>query len=399
MAQFHRPVVCITDLSLGSEVLDGQRDRLRAPSQPFGRVSPGAWVAFLDEAGHPRHRPILGPALDAGVVDDARQGVEAVVRGELERMVDASRGLGIPPGPHLDRIVLGALLRIVSGRAPDARRISDLQARFAELGAPGALAPGRPEQNAGPLGPLVAWMQDAGEEVLPRGAPAAASSSVLAAILDDDPGHLADEILLENLVLLVLVTRSNVRGVLGWTLKELADRPARVAEVRGAAPESASGPEGGRRERAARFVSEVLRLHQSEFIYREVERDLAIGDYRVPRGWLLRVCVREAHRDPNVFVDPLEFRPDRFAERRWEDTEYRPFSDGSHSSFGAAAARTIAGVLVEQVAAGFEVRGVADGPVEREGNRHWNHWRPSRSFRVVVGRRDGPGARSPGVDL
>jgi hypothetical protein len=36
------------------------------------------------------------------------------------------------------------------------------------------------------------------------------------------------------------------------------------------------------------------------------------------------------------------------------------------------------------LSSGFEVLSVADGPIVRQGNRHWSHWRPSPAFRVAV---------------
>ena len=63
------------------------------------------------------------------------------------------------------------------------------------------------------------------------------------------------------------------------------------------------------------------------------------------------MCVRECHDDPGVFPDPGAFDPGRFAARAYGRTEYCPFGDG---------------------------------PVERAGNRHWSHWRPSLRFRVAL---------------
>ena len=99
---------------------------------------------------------------------------------------------------------------------------------------------------------------------------------------------------------------------------------------------------------------------------------------------LLRVCVREAHDDPEVFREPHLFRPERFADRTYDKTEYCPFSDGAHSCFGAGLALMIAKVFLLELARGFDVRVVADGPVERAGNRHWGHWQPSRRLRVAL---------------
>ena len=63
---------------------------------------------------------------------------------------------------------------------------------------------------------------------------------------------------------------------------------------------------------AARIIAETLRLEQSEYIVRVARRPLSVGGFRIPAGWLLRLCVRESHRDPTAFTDPDRFDPDRF---------------------------------------------------------------------------------------
>ena len=143
------------------------------------------------------------------------------------------------------------------------------------------------------------------------------------------------------------------------------------------------------------FVNETLRMHQSEYFYREVVRDTQIGAYRVPKGWLLRVCVRECHDNASVFPDPKTFNPGRFNGRHYDKTEYCPFSDGTHSCFGADLAVMIARALVTVLAVDFDGRCVADGPVERWGNRHWSHWRPNTKFRISLSRRNGTAVPTP----
>jgi cytochrome P450 len=118
-------------------------------------------------------------------------------------------------------------------------------------------------------------------------------------------------------------------------------------------------------------------------VYRRTLRECHLGAFRIPKGWLVRVCLREAHGRADVFPDPAAFDPGRFAARRYGKHEYAPFSDGPHACFGAALTVTVAKTFLHELAAGFDARLVSDGPVERD-NRHWEHWRPSASLRVVL---------------
>ena len=390
MAQFHRPVVCVVDLPMGLEVLQKQEQRLAPPRLPFGRLSPGNYIEFMHDEQHARYRHILQSALSGRVVAECRDGVAAVMGEVLDAMVARDTGQGADPQEFLERIAVASMLRVMFGIPIDDSRVDEMQRLFNELGSPRAFSERRPEARVATFSRLTRCFREVGEALsvqLSRGEQPA--RSVLRELLRSDPAHLDDEILMGNLVLMVHVTRSNVHGLLGWILKEYFDHPDAARDLRAAARPGADG-----RSRieamATSFVNETLRMHQSEYFYREVVKELTIGGYRIPKGWLMRICVRECHDNPAVFPNPRAFMPERFDARQYDKSEYCPFSDGAHSCFGAGLAVMIARTMVMALALGFEGRVVADGPVERAGNRHWSHWRPSRAFRVALSRhRDG----------
>jgi len=385
MSQFQRPVACIVDLPLGLEIMESQRANLAQPRLPFGRLSPGNYIEFMQDEQHARYRGILKSALSGPVVTDSRPGVRSVMQHELSAWAERDRGQGSDPDPVLERISFASLVRVVFGIAADDPRVDELEQSFAALGSARMFLERRPEQRQEPYNRLVGIVRDFGTGMLADRATGAdpPPRSLLGEILKTDPAQLGDDTLIGNLVLIVHVTRSNIRGLLGWVLKEYCDHPEFGLEIREAASgtTTATASVGAL---AGNFVNETLRLHQSEYFYREVKHPISIGPYRIPRGWLLRVCVRECHDNPDVFPHPEQFDPKRFAGRHYTKGEYCPFSDGSHSCFGAGLAVMIANTLVTVLATGFQVRGVADGPVVRQGNRHWSHWRPSLAFRVAV---------------
>ena len=85
---------------------------------------------------------------------------------------------------------------------------------------------------------------------------------------------------------------------------------------------------------ATRMVSETLRLSQSEYVYRVVARECRLGEFRIPAGWLVRVCLRECHRRPDLFPEPERFDPDRFLDISQGKLIYAPFGHGEHSRDG-----------------------------------------------------------------
>ena len=57
-----------------------------------------------------------------------------------------------------------------------------------------------------------------------------------------------------------------------------------------------------------RIVQETLRLEQSESRYRRATADLELDGFRIPKDWLVRMCIRESHQDESVFPERDEVR-------------------------------------------------------------------------------------------
>jgi cytochrome P450 len=364
-AQFHRSVVCIADLPLALDVLEQHASSLGDPHQPFGRRSPRQSVSFLTDESHPRHRPLLNLPLLTGAIEMSRSAIAETIEIELANAVVGTAGSSIDPRPLMDRIASRTLYQAVFGLRAGDPRIDTLHAGLVAVGTH------RPESRVDGVRPLIDAVQSSGRDLL-SGATTVNRTSILGTLLLEDSRCLDDTTLLGNLALIVLVTRNNVRLTITWILKELLDHPAVMNEVRhGEAPGLAEN-----------VVRETWRRHVSEFMYRETLGDIPVGRYLVPRGWLIRVCVREAHDDASVFPDPHEFRPSRFSGGVVSPRHFRPGSDGTNSAIGAELAFMIATEFVRVVAKRWEGEITADGPAERSGWRHWKHWEPSPRLRV-----------------
>jgi len=223
--------------------------------------------------------------------------------------------------------------------------------------------------------------------------------SVVSAIARADPDVLDDPNVTGNLVLVLRTASVDVASLLHWILKMLGDHPEWYLRVR----EDASG------DLARRIVLETLRLQQSEFIQRRVLEPVEIEGHTVPAGWFVRLCVRESHRDPEVFADPASFDPDRFVGRRLSRYEYSPFGRLEHRCIGETLTLALAGTFVSELARGYDWTVVrdgppefnrylddADGPDERGFGWHWrNRFHGSRRGRHSGRRRPArPGRRS-----
>ena len=67
-------------------------------------------------------------------------------------------------------------------------------------------------------------------------------------------------------------------------------------------------PPARRGEGIDAFLSEELRLSQSEYLYRRVMEDFTFEGFRFPRGWMVRSCTSESHRFDSPLPAAEEFR-------------------------------------------------------------------------------------------
>ncbi|NOT28189.1 MAG: cytochrome P450, partial [Acidobacteria bacterium] len=76
-------------------------------------------------------------------------------------------------------------------------------------------------------------------------------------------------------------------------------------------------------------IYEALRLHPPiVLVVRQLVRDASIAGFDLPAGTLVRPCPYLTHRDPRIFPDPEDFKPERFMNGRPSNYEYYPFGGG-----------------------------------------------------------------------
>jgi cytochrome P450 len=287
---------------------------------------------------------------------------------------DAARG--VAPFPVCQDLAYRALLRLLVGIDADDPRVAGMPARLALL-----------DRDVHPWLPVTTASRRAFEEltgVLTRVGAAfvslpgeAVARSVLGDLVRRDRALLDNASVIANLATLLQNGRVMLRMLLAWLVKRAGDHPGSLAAIR-----AALSNEHRAATRAREFILEVLRLDVSRYIYREAVADCQVGPYRVPAGWLVRVCLRESHRDPQFFDRPLEFDPGRFAASRFDPNRFWPFGTAMHACFAERFVMAVAEQFLLALAA-HDVRVVADGPRERV-NRHWAFALPSRQLRVSL---------------
>ncbi len=159
-------------------------------------------------------------------------------------------------------------------------------------------------------------------------------------------GELMDDESISSLIRgLMFAGHETTAGQAAWTIIELLRHPEAQARVQAEIAEHlppGTPIDGGimrKMQNLAWSVREVERMHPSaDILMRYAEEDLEVGDYVVPKGWLVTVVAGVAHRLPTLFRDPDRFDPLRYAPDRAEDAQHRfaliGFGGGMHRCAG-----------------------------------------------------------------
>lgn len=381
---FGAPTVCVVDLPRATSLLRVHADDLEAAWATYDRFVPGGTIRQSDGPRHAELRQVFARALAPAVVRSWRPVMVAVVHTQLQDMARESVSTpgGLHPLEHVRELVTAAFAELLLGIPSAAPDYPEVRALIEDLD------PDRHHHARGHtddevtkmLERLSALVQRADERVDPR-----AEVESLARRLDEmDPGALRDPAIVRNLIYLTVNASNDVAGLLTWVLWYLGDDPSWQLRLRTDEADDAGLPR--------RVISETLRLSQSEYLFRSARHSIEFEDIVIPAGFLVRVCTREIHRDPRTFVDADRFDPDRFIGDPYGREAYAPFGIDHRSCIGEVLTRTLAEVLVGELATGFELETVRDGPLEMSRDRHWA---PSSRWRIVLRRRP---ATRPGSD-
>jgi cytochrome P450 len=284
---------------------------------------------------------------------------------------------GVAPRPYLNKMVLAILARLLFNIEPGSDAYIRLQTchdaishpRFTRLGGKRALKQTVDE--------TIAFLRgEAGRQLADDGSADQKPFTIVDELRRIDRNLIDDPTVMGNLLQMLESGCSDVTGLLVWTLKLLTDNPGQIERLKNSL--ESSSPEA---EAVARtIISETLRLEQSEYLYRRTTQPIQIGKYIVPKGWVLRICIRDGHQNADIFADPAKFCPERFGGKEYAHNEYAPFGLFKHRCMGEELARAIGCVLIIELVRNYSIFVTRDGPREHVDF----HWEPNRKFSLCL---------------
>jgi cytochrome P450 len=306
-------------------------------------------VLVLDEAEHLRTRKMLLPPFHG-----ARMRVYGdIMREETEAEVATwPAGAEFPLLPAMQRLTLRIILRTVFG-VQERARMDELEAGLIRLMGRGARIMLLPllQRDYGPGSPQRLFEQSRAEvdallfAEIARRRRSPEGADVLSMLLQADEPP-SDEELRDHLITLLLAGHETTATTLAWTFERLVRHPEALERA-------ASGDEA--------YLDAVIQESQRlrpviTYVMRTLHAPMTVGGHEVPAGATLGTSITLMHRRPDLYPDPLAFRPERFLEAKPETYTWVPFGGGVRRCLGAAFAS-------------FEMRQVLDVVLSRRALR------------------------------
>jgi cytochrome P450 len=369
-----QPVCCI-DMKRGIRILHDYDRSLIPPPIPSSRFIPKKYLREMNTEDHTRYRLIFAAAFKKEVIDESKAFMAAHISAALRRLADECSldgNRGVAPENFLLEMTFGIFVRCFHGILPEDARFERLRKLCEVID----LSNRNEGEVTRALEEFVQILSSEARDV--RAGKAGRPSSFLMEMTRVEPNAFDDLTMARNFIYIMTASWIDAAGLVVWLFKELSDHPQWTGKVLQDLWKSGAVDAG--EPLSVCCVRETLRLRQSEYLYRRVLDDIPVDDFVIPKGWLIRVCVRESHRDRRVFENPDEFDPARFRLSSYSRADYSTFGASRISCLGEYLTMTLGRIFVEELSRSVGVSVLRDGPLEY---RRW-HWKPSSKWRVRV---------------
>ncbi len=371
------PLVFLADPAAIKVVFGGDPELLHAGEgnailEPVvGRQS----VLLLDGAEHLRHRRLMLPPFHGERMQHYGERMVEITRRELARW---PMGAPVALRPRMQAIALEVIMRLVFGIQETDRldRVRALLRRALDMASGRLLLflrlwHPRSETSWG------AWARfrraiarvDAVllEEIARRRQePASARRDDILSLLlqarDDNGQRLTDAELRDELMTLLVAGHETTATALAWAFERLLHTPSALGRV-----ERELEQGGGAYLDAV--IKETLRLRPViPVVVRRLTAAMDLRGHALPAGAHVAPCIYLAHRRPDLYANPLAFRPERFLDRPPDPHAWIPFGGGTRRCLGASFATYEMKIVLSTVLSEARLRPLGrPEPIRRRG--------------------------------
>lgn len=331
-------------------------------------------LLLLEGAEHLARRRLMLPPFHGERMRSYEHAVTAIARREIDSwpLGELSAEGAFALHPRMQAITLEVILEAVFGLTDAARRerLRPLLVDLLESTASPALqvryllserVPGMRD----PLAELRARLAEADELIAreaeerrrdPRVGERSDILSMLVAARFTDGTAMSDAELRDQLMTLLVAGHETTATGLAWAFDLLLRNPGPLRRLR---EELAAGEETYLRA----TVAEALRLRPVvPLAGRRIASKLRVGRWTLPAGTDVTPAIWLTHTRPDVYPEPLAFRPERFVERPPGTYSWIPFGGGVRRCLGATFAELEMRVVLREVLSTCELEAVRSRP-------------------------------------
>jgi cytochrome P450 len=348
----------------------------------------------LDGERHLRQRKLMLPPFHGEAVERYRERIAQITKDELATW---STGQPFPIRPRMQNIALEIILRAVIGVSDPSRlaRLRELLPKLLEFSVFDMWAiwlfPKLLDSPFARRNPAVRVRPEVDrllyEEINAHRADPERHDDILALLVsarDADGEPLSDENLLDQIITLLLAGHETTTTGLAWAFERLTRHPAALARLQ---QELAAGEDGY----LGAVVNETLRVRPViDGVWRKLTAPAEVAGHRLPAGTLVFPAIVLVQTSSDAFLDPEEFRPDRFLAGSAPPYTFIPFGGGTRRCIGAAFAVTEMKTVLSTVLQRVDLT-APDSRPEQPRSHHVTQI-PARGAQVIaMPRTGGPG--------
>ncbi|WP_445148245.1 cytochrome P450 [Baekduia sp. Peel2402] len=328
-------------------------------------------VLLLDGAAHMSQRKLLLPPFHG---EKMRRHVDLMREIAAQEIAQWPRGVPFQAHPHMQKVTLEVIMRIVFGVDEGDPRLAELRGRLRtllestvstkQLRKLLVLGPERADKRRifGPvLDPvdetIAAIIADRRTHDDLEDRDDVLSMLLLARHEDGSPMDAVE--LRDELVTLLVAGHETTATALAWALERLVRHPAMLERL----TDEVRADEGD--EYVDGVIRETLRLRPViPFVGRKLSEPQTIGGWDLPAGARVAPSIHLVHRREDIYPEAAAFRPERWLGTRPNPYTFLPFGGGVRRCLGAAFAETEMRAVLAEV-----VRNVRLAPARPESEK------------------------------